>query len=73
MNRAIFFDRDGTLNEEVGYLWAIEKFKWIDGAREAIKITFRMLRRNMKSTRLFQILSDSADTMLASSLKKFSE
>ncbi|MBR4151995.1 MAG: HAD family hydrolase [Selenomonadaceae bacterium] len=37
MNRAIFFDRDGTLNEEVGYLWEIEKFKWIDGAREAIK------------------------------------
>ena len=37
MNRAIFFDRDGTLNEEVGYLWQVEKFKWIDGAREAIK------------------------------------
>ncbi|MBO4779944.1 MAG: HAD family hydrolase [Selenomonadaceae bacterium] len=37
MKRAIFFDRDGTLNEEVGYLWQVEKFKWIDGAREAIK------------------------------------
>ena len=37
MRRAIFFDRDGVLNEEVGYLWQIEKFKWIDGAREAIK------------------------------------
>mgnify|MGYP002626261374 CR=1 FL=1 len=37
MNRAIFFDRDGVLNEEVGYLWEIEKFKWIDGARDAIK------------------------------------
>lgn len=37
MIRAIFFDRDGVLNEEVGYLWEIEKFKWIDGAREAIK------------------------------------
>ena len=37
MIQAIFFDRDGTLNEEVGYLWEIEKFKWIDGAREAIK------------------------------------
>ena len=35
--RAIFFDRDGVLNEEVGYLWEIEKFKWIDGARDAIK------------------------------------
>ena len=38
MIQAIFFDRDGTLNEEVGYLWEIEKFKWIDGAREAIKL-----------------------------------
>jgi len=37
MIRAIFFDRDGVLNEEVGYLWEIEKFKWVDGAREAVK------------------------------------
>ncbi|MCR5834860.1 MAG: HAD family hydrolase [Selenomonadaceae bacterium] len=37
MRRAIFFDRDGVLNEEVGYLWQVERFKWIDGAREAIK------------------------------------
>lgn len=38
MNRAVFFDRDGVLNEEVGYLWEIERFKWILGAREAIKL-----------------------------------
>jgi len=38
MNAAIFFDRDGVLNEEVGYLWQVEKFKWIDGARDAIKL-----------------------------------
>ena len=37
MIRAIFFDRDGVLNEEVGYLYEVEKFKWIDGARDAIK------------------------------------
>ena len=37
MNKAIFFDRDGVLNEEVGYLYKIEKFKWIDGAKQAIK------------------------------------
>ena len=37
MNKAVFFDRDGVLNEEVGYLWEFEKFKWMDGAREAIK------------------------------------
>ena len=37
MNRAIFFDRDGVLNKEVGYLHEIEKFFWIDGAKQAIK------------------------------------
>ena len=37
MIQAIFFDRDGVLNEEVGYLWEVEKFKWIDGARDAIR------------------------------------
>lgn len=37
MNRAVFFDRDGTLNEEVHYLHKIEDFKWIDGAIDAIK------------------------------------
>lgn len=38
MRQAIFFDRDGVLNEEVGYLWEVERFKWIDGAREAVKL-----------------------------------
>lgn len=37
MNRAIFFDRDGVLNEEIGYLHEVEKFVWTEGAREAIK------------------------------------
>lgn len=38
MRRAVFFDRDGVLNEEVGYLWEVERFRWIDGARDAIKL-----------------------------------
>lgn len=38
MNSAIFFDRDGVLNEEVGYLYEVENFKWIDGAKQAIKL-----------------------------------
>lgn len=38
MNRAIFFDRDGVLNEEVGYLHEVEKFFWIEGAQQAIKL-----------------------------------
>ena len=37
MRQAIFFDRDGVLNEEVGYLWQIGQFQWIEGARNAIK------------------------------------
>lgn len=38
MNRAIFFDRDGVLNVDVDYLYEVEKFSWVDGAREAIKL-----------------------------------
>lgn len=38
MKRAVFFDRDGVLNEEVGYLHKIEEFRWIEGARDAIKL-----------------------------------
>ena len=34
---AIFFDRDGVLNEDDGYVYETTKLKWIDGAREAVK------------------------------------
>lgn len=34
---AVFFDRDGVLNEDTGYVFEIDKLRWIDGAREAIK------------------------------------
>lgn len=38
MNRpAVFFDRDGVLNEDSGYVFEISKLKWIVGAREAVK------------------------------------
>ncbi|MBR1728223.1 MAG: HAD family hydrolase [Selenomonadaceae bacterium] len=37
LNKAIFFDRDGTLNVDLDYLCDFEKFQWIDGAVEAIK------------------------------------
>ena len=36
-NKAVFFDRDGTLNVDVHYLHRPEDFIWIDGAKEAIK------------------------------------
>ena len=33
---AVFFDRDGVLNEDIGYLYRQEDFRWIPGAKEAI-------------------------------------
>lgn len=36
MRKAVFFDRDGVLNVDKGYLSRIEDFEWIDGAKEAI-------------------------------------
>ena len=38
INKACFLDRDGVLNEDIGYLHKSEDFKWIDGAVEAIKL-----------------------------------
>ena len=38
---AIFFDRDGVLNEDVGYLHRIEDFRWVEGARDALAIVQR--------------------------------
>jgi D-glycero-D-manno-heptose 1,7-bisphosphate phosphatase len=37
MNRAVFLDRDGTINEEVGYLRSLDMLKVIPGAGAAIK------------------------------------
>lgn len=37
MNKAVFFDRDGVLNKDIGYLSKIDDFLWIDGAIEVIK------------------------------------
>jgi len=37
MNRAVFLDRDGTINEEVGYLRSLDMLKIIPGAGAAIR------------------------------------
>lgn len=37
MRPAIFFDRDGVLNVNHGYVHRHEDFDWIEGAQEAIK------------------------------------
>jgi D,D-heptose 1,7-bisphosphate phosphatase len=34
---AVFFDRDGVLNHDSGYIFEPGKVEWIDGAREAVK------------------------------------
>lgn len=34
---AVFFDRDGVLNHDDGYVCRVDDFRWTDGAREAIK------------------------------------
>jgi len=38
MKKCIFLDRDGNINVEKDYLYKIEEFEFIDGAKEAIKI-----------------------------------
>ncbi|MEO6041359.1 MAG: HAD-IIIA family hydrolase, partial [Croceibacterium sp.] len=35
---AVFFDRDGVLNIDRGYVGSIDRFEWLDGAREAVKL-----------------------------------
>ena len=35
--KAVFFDRDGTLNVDIAYLHRPEDFVWIEEAKEAIK------------------------------------
>jgi D,D-heptose 1,7-bisphosphate phosphatase len=34
---AVFFDRDGVLNHDSGYIFEPSKLKWIDGAHQAVK------------------------------------
>lgn len=35
---AAFLDRDGTLNHDNGYTYKIEEFRWIEGAKSAIRL-----------------------------------
>jgi D-glycero-D-manno-heptose 1,7-bisphosphate phosphatase len=35
---AVFFDRDGVLNRDIGYLHKPEQVEWLEGAREAVRL-----------------------------------
>jgi len=37
MNKAIFLDRDGTINVDYGYVYELDKLKFIDGVPESLK------------------------------------
>ncbi|WP_425806385.1 D-glycero-alpha-D-manno-heptose-1,7-bisphosphate 7-phosphatase [Desulfitobacterium sp. Sab5] len=37
MNKAVFLDRDGTINVDVNYLYRIEDFRFIEGMPQFIK------------------------------------
>lgn len=38
MNKAVFLDRDGTINVDKNYLHKVEDFEYLQGVKEALKI-----------------------------------
>ena len=36
MTRALFLDRDGVINVDHGHVGTLDRFEWVDGAREAV-------------------------------------
>ena len=34
---AVFLDRDGVINKDKGYVYKIDDFEWVEGAKESIK------------------------------------
>ena len=37
MNRALFLDRDGVINVDRNYIFRVEDFEWVEGARDVIR------------------------------------
>ena len=42
MNKAVFLDRDGTINVDKNYLYKIEDWEFIDGVIEGLQILQRL-------------------------------
>ncbi len=38
MNKAVFLDRDGTINVDKGYLYKIDEFEYIDGVLQGLRM-----------------------------------
>jgi D-glycero-D-manno-heptose 1,7-bisphosphate phosphatase len=47
MDKALFLDRDGVINHEVGYLHRPEEVRWVDGifslARSAVELGYKLV------------------------------
>lgn len=41
-NKAIFLDRDGTINVDKDYLYEVEKFEFVEGALEGLKLLYNL-------------------------------
>jgi len=39
---AVFFDRDGVLNVDYGYVFRKEDFQWIPGALDALRLVHEL-------------------------------
>ena len=50
---AVFFDRDGVLNEDLGYVWRPEDLRWIPGAKTAVRLF------NERGWRVFVVTNQS--------------
>jgi len=58
-NKALFLDRDGVINEDFGYVFKIEDFKFIDGIFEILKEA----HEKYEFTALIHCFSQSVDMM----------
>lgn len=36
-NKAVFLDRDGVINRDLGYVYKIKDFYWVRGVKKVIK------------------------------------